>query len=402
MFNREKGFASLTVTLALSSILILVTVGLLVLTISYSKRSQLGVSSNQAFYAAEGLLYDSLWRLHYLQDWPPDININGLLRQAWFSRSGLPEGELVWNSPVEPLTLTSSSGKPVSVNFLRQIWLDMDNNRYRIEIQAERDLTNRKVVGYYNLNSWFRKPLDIMLVMDTSTSMSWTEDLTSPTPLSYSKAAHQKFIQLIDYFNKDARFGLVTYGDTATLKSPLTTDTLGLISAIESVETAGITNLHNGLVLANQALPATPGRFPVIIVFSDGIPNRVLGTCIACPESPCSQNCCTKETAKLADSIKTQGKIIFTIYLSNIQNSSCTSADREADKAKTAAFGRQLLEEIATPQDSDSRPVQFFYPITDASKLDEVMLRISETISDPRFQGFYQATPSALPVVSGN
>jgi hypothetical protein len=117
-----------------------------------------------------------------------------------------------------------------------------------------------------------RLPVDVMLIIDRSESMSTDGKLTA------AKQAAKDFVDLLDS-SKD-RVGLVSYSDSANLNQGLTSNFAAVKSAIDGVvSTSGYTNIGAAINTANQEL-TTNGRSQVVLVeilLTDGLPNRPYG-----------------------------------------------------------------------------------------------------------------------------
>jgi hypothetical protein len=117
-----------------------------------------------------------------------------------------------------------------------------------------------------------RLPVDVMLIIDRSESMS------TGNKLGDAKAAAQYFITQLDS-SKD-RVGLVSYSDSAALNQGLTSNFATVNNKINALSsTGGYTNIGAAINTANQEL-ATNGRSQAVLVeilLTDGLPNRPYG-----------------------------------------------------------------------------------------------------------------------------
>lgn len=135
------------------------------------------------------------------------------------------------------------------------------------------------------------QPTDVMLALDRSGSMCQdSHGLMLNCPNSGSP--HQPMTSVKDAGNvfQDlfapgwARMGLVSFSTDATLDQPLTADFgpgSALETAVNNVYPSGYTNigdaLHDSIAELKLGPGARPGAFQVIVLLSDGVPNRCGG-----------------------------------------------------------------------------------------------------------------------------
>jgi len=115
-----------------------------------------------------------------------------------------------------------------------------------------------------------RAPIDIVVALDVSGSMSGRKlDLCKDT-----------LALLLRELGSDDRFGLVTFGDEATLQIPTRKLTKAnkesALAKIKSLHTAGCTNLSGGIGLAAHELHSveSPHEVRTIFLLTDGLANR--------------------------------------------------------------------------------------------------------------------------------
>jgi len=120
-----------------------------------------------------------------------------------------------------------------------------------------------------------REGIDIMLCLDTSSSMAATDMDPEKTRLSVAKAAAARFVA----GRPDDRIGLVTFARYPDLRCPLTTDhaaLLDIIAAVRLVENEGpedATGIGTATARAAQVLAPGGGRSKVVILLTDGSEN---------------------------------------------------------------------------------------------------------------------------------
>jgi Mg-chelatase subunit ChlD len=119
-----------------------------------------------------------------------------------------------------------------------------------------------------------RRAADVVLVLDTSTSMQ-QPTAAGRTKLEAARAAVAAFVGLMA---PSDQAGLVWFNDRAAVAQGLTGDRPALLAALATVPTAEHTRLDLGLsVGADEARGPrhVPGHDPVLILLTDGRPNTV-------------------------------------------------------------------------------------------------------------------------------
>ena len=111
-------------------------------------------------------------------------------------------------------------------------------------------------------------PLDLMVLLDTSSSMA-------PSLRLVEQAA----MNLIHALKQQDRAAVVLFNDSAQLKEPLTSDTRRLESAIRAASARGTTALYEALYLAQHELArARPAggalRRQAVVILTDGDDTR--------------------------------------------------------------------------------------------------------------------------------
>ena len=134
---------------------------------------------------------------------------------------------------------------------------------------------------------------DIILVLDISGSMTHCGDDNVPcgkTKLEYLKKNAIKFINLMN--NTYDQVGVVTYSNTATLNSELTTNFTNLKNIINAITHDGCTNIYMGIKKANTELDSIRHRADakkIVVLLSDGWANTTTDPDIPDPkhDGPC-------------------------------------------------------------------------------------------------------------------
>lgn len=111
-------------------------------------------------------------------------------------------------------------------------------------------------------------PLGVLLVVDVSGS-------TAGEPLEAARTAASAFAH--DVATGGASVGLISFGPTAQLLAPLTTDADAVDAGLATLVADGETALYDGVILASQALADFEG-LREIVVFSDGADTVSTGT----------------------------------------------------------------------------------------------------------------------------
>lgn len=130
---------------------------------------------------------------------------------------------------------------------------------------------------------------DIVLVLDTSGSMSGT-------PMEETKKAAINFVNTI--LEEDASIGVVTYEDSAEQLSDFSVDKHHLTGIVTDIYDGGGTNIESGLAEAKSMLDSSNAKKKIIVLMSDGEPNRGREG---------------EELIAYADEIKNDGVLIYTL-----------------------------------------------------------------------------------------
>ncbi len=130
-----------------------------------------------------------------------------------------------------------------------------------------------------------RRPIDVVLVLDTSRSMETVTSPGGPTRRDAATSAARDFVRLLD-LSRD-RAAVVGFHDRASLAAPLTADRARLDRALAGLTTAPGTRIDRGLEAAADALaPANPGRVPVVVLLTDGLAESThLGTTLVAAQN---------------------------------------------------------------------------------------------------------------------
>lgn len=186
------------------------------------------------------------------------------------------------------------------------------------------------------------KPLDIVLVIDTSTSMNASR-------MNSAKSAAKAFAQQIIQGSSNNRISIVRFSDSAEIKRKLTNNLNDINSTINALNASGYTNIYDGLVKANEELAgARTEAVKTIVLLSDGIANR-------------PNNNPINQAINEATTSKNNGYLVFTVGLFEGMNAS--------DK-QTAV---NTLKSIASPGN--------YYDSATSAQLTEIYLKIANSVN---------------------
>jgi hypothetical protein len=186
------------------------------------------------------------------------------------------------------------------------------------------------------------RPLDIVLVLDTSSSMREPADLGDGTKLDAAKRAAAVFIEQLTLGPRRDQAAIAWFNSRSGLAAGLSDDKPALLAGLDGLESEIGTRIDLGLAAAGQALDGSSraDAKPVIILLTDGIHNS----------SPNGDQDVRDQAAALG----ARGSLIYTIGLG--------SSIQEA-----------LLREVATTPDG-------YFASPSSEDLADIYNRISEQI----------------------
>ncbi len=206
----------------------------------------------------------------------------------------------------------------------------------------------------------YHRPVDIMIVLDSSGSM---DDAGQNPDQPLQDAKHAAKV-LIDQLDEDYdRVGLVSYARDAEFAYPLSTRYAEVKAAIDDLDADGYTNLGDGLYEAREVLVAY-GRedaVPVIVVLSDGVANRSHddGTCDL---EPATHTACTEDAIAQAEAAKDLDVTIYSIGLN------------------LGGVGNDATEEIARATLEAVASASAYYEAPESSDLVAIYEQIAEQV----------------------
>lgn len=144
-----------------------------------------------------------------------------------------------------------------------------------------------------------RRPLDVALVLDASSSMEEPSTTGQGTKLDAARAAAAAFVRRID--PAEDRAAIVAFNRTARRVVPLTGDIDRLTLGLAAIESAEGTHIDLGLAEATGALEGRrPAALAAVIVLTDGLQTMPPGNAAVVAE---------------ADRLKASGALVYAIGL---------------------------------------------------------------------------------------
>lgn len=196
----------------------------------------------------------------------------------------------------------------------------------------------------------------IVLSLDSSGSMDGY-------PMEQTIAASENFIDTV--LNEDANIGIVTYESYAEIVSDFSVDNEALKNALLNIYSYGGTNIEQGLIEAYSMLQNVSSKKKIIVLMSDGLPN---------------EGSVDEELVEVADTIKSQGVIIYTLgFFSNLGDEK--------------AYAQSLLEKIASPG--------LHFEVDSAENLTFFFNDVANQVNDKKYVYIKIACPVDVTVTSG-
>jgi hypothetical protein len=183
-----------------------------------------------------------------LPEYDPQATAGCTVRATWVNEAGIPitrERYLEWKNYPWISAKTSATPLQVAVNDTVDVTVQIIGDGWALQ----------------------PKPIDVILVIDTSGSMGGSAYSTRMQP---AKDAAKNFVNSMN-MSKD-NIGVVAFSSDAVLVQGLTNNSASLNSAIDSLEPIGATNLRKALYVAIQNLKAN-GRdnaVKAVVAMTDG------------------------------------------------------------------------------------------------------------------------------------
>ncbi|MBR6045846.1 MAG: VWA domain-containing protein [Ruminococcus sp.] len=153
---------------------------------------------------------------------------------------------------------------------------------------------------------------DVVLVLDISGSMDGN-------PIEQTREAAGKFVDTVLTQSPSTRISIVTYSSEASDLIISSNQKAVLTADINSLYSGGGTNIHEGLTHADDILNKSKSQKKLIVLMSDGYPNR----------GPDESGDFCAPIVKLADQIKDKGVTIYTLgFFHNLSGSELSECQK--------------------------------------------------------------------------
>lgn len=384
----QSGAGHLVLVLVMAMVLVLASMGILMTVTSSQRQASVKERTSGAYYAAEGALFETIQHLeNRYPDWPPSV----------------------------PYTDVYEIEGGASVD--REITQE-DEDRLKIVVQVGVGSARRRFVGYFTPGN--DSPLDVVLVMDTSLSMSWKKEFEEQTPLEAAQDAAGEFVRAMFNINNDVEIGLVAYGDEAEVKQELTPFYPDVLYEIDQLTPAGTTNIADAVDEGLRMFDGGRGNtFKIMVVLSDGVAN-VASICGECELDACFSassgfapggggTCCTGAAIDKADELKSkvyvvdgepENVLVFSIFLSNVTRSACADIPDDPDEASaelTERLGRLTMLSMSSEPDGrgldDGGEYPFYKEAANSGELAELYEEIADLVGQPGFFEYFEEEP---------
>jgi len=394
----NKGASTLIVVLMAVMIITIIMVPIALVSYIQTRQSTRFFTSQSAYFAAEGALFETIQHLKQDPNWPSVANY------------------------VDQYTIGTTT-------IDREI---IDGNPIQIIIKASNKGSNRRIEAQFTPGDEDAGPspfYDIMMVFDTSGSMcnsrcnSTNQDLSNPTEsIEFLKVAALSFVDKIST-NPQNQIGYVAFHSGIREVQPLTSSFNTVRTMITNLDAGGGTNIARAVNRTTSELNgplSRPGVEKLIIFFSDGVPqhSHLPQTCAGdldepcdCDDNECSQaspdsgyeprqqnpintyygSFCTNDGFNQATLAKSNGFTFYSIFLITQAASQC------GDPARIKELGQWLLFRMSSETDSlqfDENIVYEFYKETDnAADLESIFDDIADDISTGSFLQYQETDP---------
>lgn len=374
---QTAGLSTLVVVLVVTFVLQLILVSAISLSKISLRRTVVFTAHRQALLAAEGIMQDTI----RVFNWPG------------------------WLPPSQVQNFEFGSTK-VQRSFRKN-----PDQTYTVKIDGEASDARRRLQGVFlteqaQTEDQAVRPLDVMLVLDRSGSMTENFDQLRDAALGLVEAAN---------FLPQDRVGIVTFSHDVEPPYdaiiPLTNNFGTFRQLLQPLWAAGGTNISKGLLLAQREFQQR-GREDaqsVIVLFSDGVPSYLTNlstlepvfcesdTCYCGPSQQCGAqylpeggfspdgvgNACTQQAIALGAQLNSVMPV-YVVYYNNL-NSNVSAC---GNIAYTQLMGQRVMSLIA----GDS---EHYFETSDPDELKEIFRRIGGQLSQPavREYQYQEVTP---------
>lgn len=203
---------------------------------------------------------------------------------------------------------------------------------------------------------------DVVLIIDRSGSMGQANKLVQ------AKNAAKNFIDVVAAQEETTRIAMVSFSNTSTLSSTLTTDYASVKTKVDALTASGNTCQECGITEANKEISSKgrPGVKKVVVMLTDGQANYIIGNNQQVPAA--------EAEAKALNAVKSgfaaSKTVFFTIGLGD-----------EGAQGDSRFFSADYMRQVA-----ELTGGKFYFPAP--SELDEVYQEISKLIGKGLLGGF--------------
>lgn len=173
------------------------------------------------------------------------------------------------------------------------------------------DITLSALSSWTNVSNLLSKPLDIIMVLDTSGSMKAPFD-EETSRIGALKETVGLFLDSLERSNSQiavqsskSRVGIITFNDAAAVEMPLTDNVSNLRECVSNLKEFGVTRsnlgLQEGLKMVRGSL--SDNRSKVVIFFTDGMPSDGYGF----------TRTIANEAVEAADAIRKNDSLIYSV-----------------------------------------------------------------------------------------
>lgn len=354
--SNQSGFSTLLLILVLSLMLELMLFSMLLVTRTSTVRAFSTSYSQESYFAAEGVLHDTLYLLR---------------TKHWDSK----------NSTRQELRVSD-------VTVWRTVTYNQATHTYHVEIESEFKEAKRKLVADFTPQNDIesKKDLDVVFVLDTSESMKST--------IAYLKNAVTDLIDDQGFTSAD-RVAVVSFAKTASVVQPFSSDFQQVKDSVRSLQLSSDTNFTEALHATRELFLSSgrPEAAQIVVFFSDGVPTFTTTT----KNKPyyCATTCfdphfgnsyapdnggsyCTNDAIDAAsDFHATNTTQVYAVFFARNTGGSCQNIE------KSQQLGRLTLQQIVGDR-------THYFETSQISELKGIFQSIGKNISETKLQYSYR------------